>query len=217
MSVATAASTGAIVGANSVSASAGLPAGLSAPTALNNIINQSGLSATYVSGVTDFSSFVATTTASYSCNGGCYPELGGVATDANGGFGSITFSFASPVTLAGIVVWNEAGSASIESFSLNGVAGVFRMPANSQDFPQPAEVFAFSSITVSTLTLNILSNDGYSGGTILNEVAFDSAGGVPEPATWATLILGLGAVGVAMRRRHIAIAASVPRTGLTRR
>lgn len=32
----------------------------------------------------------------------------------------------------------------------------------------------------------------------------DAAGAVPEPATWATMILGLGAVGVAVRRRKSA-------------
>jgi hypothetical protein len=31
--------------------------------------------------------------------------------------------------------------------------------------------------------------------------------GVPEPATWAMLILGLGAVGVALRRRQVAVTA----------
>jgi hypothetical protein len=32
-------------------------------------------------------------------------------------------------------------------------------------------------------------------------------GGVPEPATWAMMLVGFGAAGAALRRRRIAVAA----------
>jgi len=35
-----------------------------------------------------------------------------------------------------------------------------------------------------------------------------AAAAVPEPATWATLVLGLGAIGYAMRRRRVRVAAA---------
>ena len=45
-----------------------------------------------------------------------------------------------------------------------------------------------------------------SGGLVIDNVVVDviaaGAGGVPEPATWALMILGFGAVGGAMRRRR---------------
>ena len=42
-------------------------------------------------------------------------------------------------------------------------------------------------------------------------ITYDLSGGVPEPATWALLILGFGAVGGAMRRRSSTIAVSFAR------
>jgi hypothetical protein len=35
---------------------------------------------------------------------------------------------------------------------------------------------------------------------------FENALDVPEPATWAVMILGMGAVGAALRRRQVAVA-----------
>lgn len=50
---------------------------------------------------------------------------------------------------------------------------------------------------------NTLTINGWSGGggTITGSFAF-SAGAIPEPATWGLMILGFGAVGVALRRRQ---------------
>lgn len=41
-----------------------------------------------------------------------------------------------------------------------------------------------------------------------DRVTLSFAGGVPEPATWALLILGFGAIGVAMRRRDLSVRTS---------
>jgi hypothetical protein len=48
---------------------------------------------------------------------------------------------------------------------------------------------------------------GYSGGadpnrTLLDDLVINSNGGVPEPATWAMMLLGFGALGGAMRQRR---------------
>ena len=37
---------------------------------------------------------------------------------------------------------------------------------------------------------------------ISNAYIFSSAPGVPEPATWAMMLLGFGGIGMAMRRRR---------------
>ncbi len=38
-----------------------------------------------------------------------------------------------------------------------------------------------------------------------DRVVLSFAGGVPEPTTWALLILGFGAIGVALRRRNVTV------------
>ena len=43
--------------------------------------------------------------------------------------------------------------------------------------------------------------NGAFGDYSIDNIVFDAAGGVPEPSTWALLVLGFGAAGAAMRRR----------------
>jgi hypothetical protein len=196
-----AAQAGVIIEPVGISASAGLPVGDSAPTALGNIIDQSGLSAPYVSGVTNFSAYVATTTASYSCSDGCFPELGGVA----GIPATITFDLGLPTVVDAIVIWNQSGTASLVRFDLKGIGGnsvtslgSFTMPSSSQDSPEPAEVFTFAPGMFSSLEMDITGNACYDAGTKLNEVAFEAV--VPEPVSMT--ILGSGIVGLGVIRRR---------------
>jgi hypothetical protein len=55
--------------------------------------------------------------------------------------------------------------------------------------------------------VQILSNFGYEGGTVWNETAFEAVSAVPEPSTWAMMILGFAGVGfMTYRRRNQAAA-----------
>ena len=54
-----------------------------------------------------------------------------------------------------------------------------------------------SDTAFSSITFNGVNNDGFSF-----DNALFSAGGVPEPATWALMIGGFGLAGVALRRRR---------------
>jgi hypothetical protein len=45
-------------------------------------------------------------------------------------------------------------------------------------------------------------NSGDNTGTIAANITTEGPAGVPEPATWAMMLLGFGAVGVAVRRRR---------------
>jgi hypothetical protein len=49
------------------------------------------------------------------------------------------------------------------------------------------------------LSFSLNTDDSY--GLSYDDFTYDVAGAVPEPATWAMMILGFGAVGFAMRRR----------------
>lgn len=46
------------------------------------------------------------------------------------------------------------------------------------------------------------SNNNVGDGFSIDYVSLVGAGGIPEPATWAMMILGFGAAGAAVRRRH---------------
>ncbi|WP_375289802.1 PEPxxWA-CTERM sorting domain-containing protein [Qipengyuania sp.] len=80
--------------------------------------------------------------------------------------------------------------------------------------PVGAQVFSLAPVDARFVQLDLLSN--FSIGTIyedsypigLSEVRFGGsvAGAVPEPTTWLLLVMGIGAVGAAMRRKKVSIA-----------
>ena len=55
-----------------------------------------------------------------------------------------------------------------------------------------------------------LNCNGQEGFGTASTFAVSSLGPVPEPATWSMMILGFGAIGVAMRRRQPELAISAP-------
>ena len=60
---------------------------------------------------------------------------------------------------------------------------------------------ANSSLTNGVLSID-LRNTNFSSGANLNFALTSASGAVPEPATWAMMLLGFGAIGFAVRRRH---------------
>lgn len=70
------------------------------------------------------------------------------------------------------------------SYGLNGVATATRQTIN------------FGSQFVGITSINLDSNGGAYFGNI-------NVGGVPEPATWALLMIGFGSIGVAARSRRV--------------
>ena len=63
----------------------------------------------------------------------------------------------------------------------------------------------FSSGGINTL---IVSGTSGAGATYSGTINYRLTGAVPEPATWALMILGFGAVGAAMRRRKTNVTVS---------
>ena len=67
------------------------------------------------------------------------------------------------------------------------------------------ETFTFTA-TNSSQVLSFLAHgtpEGVPPFSLLDGVSLEAQGAVPEPASWALMILGFGASGVAMRRRKI--------------
>ena len=178
--------------------------------ATNNIIDQSGLSANYVSGVTDFDSFVASTTATFSGQA----DLGGAGAPPS----FFEFDFGEVVDVDAVAIWNQSGSASLDSFnvetsllsdfSVSQVFGIFTMSIFGGAFPIAADVFTFNSDNFRFLRINNLTNAGFSSATRINEVAFRQVSQVPEPGYAGVLAIALPIVCWMMRRRRVSMAGS---------
>lgn len=69
-------------------------------------------------------------------------------------------------------------------------------PSNPAGFPGPVD---FTPANGAQITGTYLTN-GTQGGSVLGAITFATAA-VPEPATWAMMIMGFGVVGASMRRR----------------
>jgi hypothetical protein len=78
----------------------------------------------------------------------------------------------------------------------------------AQVLADPNDTFIRNMISVGagTYTLNIQGTPGTASGSFSGTVAFSSVAAVPEPGTWALMLLGFGAVGFSMRRRRSATA-----------
>jgi hypothetical protein len=61
---------------------------------------------------------------------------------------------------------------------------------------------ANSSLTNGVLSIDLRGTD-FSQGANLNFALTSVRGAVPEPATWAMMLIGFGAVGAAVRRRNV--------------
>ena len=79
---------------------------------VENIINQSGLSSNYTSGVDDFNTFVSSTTANY--NNGTYNDLG----SNSGQLDNFYFDLGGVFTVDALAIWNQTGSASLKTFDI---------------------------------------------------------------------------------------------------
>lgn len=180
---------------------------------LIRIIDQSGLSAPYVSGVTDFAAYTATTTHNS-------------AGTTNSGFtgahlppGQFTFDLGAPTTVDGFAFWDVQNPGSVTAMNLysdtdaiygNGgetFIGMFNLTGGGFGSPQP------SVAQVMGLTSNVNSQFfhidalGMEGGTSnlypgIGEFAFRQAAAViPEPGT-LTILSALGLAGALRRRRR---------------
>ncbi len=86
---------------------------------------------------------------------------------------------------------------------LNALIGVFNNNGTAND---PFVIGSSYNIVVPTgaTMLYLGTVDSYQWANNIGGFAVDVAAAVPEPATWALMILGFGAIGATMRRRRVA-------------
>lgn len=173
---------------------------------LPNLINQSGLSSHYTSGVTNFASYTAT-------------ALGGdqyTWTAAQGNVtGNVNFSLGGTYTLDALSLWTLAGAAqtiSVKQFTLlasNSSSFATYTTLGTYTATEPAsnatsvsaQVFDFTKTSASYIRIEIQSNYGNANYSGMGEVAFAAV--VPEPSSLALCgIAGVvGLAGARLRRR----------------
>ena len=203
---------GSLIQPTSVSTSVASFGGL--PT--NNLINQSGLSSPYTSGVTLAASTASTTHADTAFTNGW-------ASDQTGGFSPffLSFDLGATESIAAVRLWNTTvttvgARGDVEDFEVfsdsdfdptNGglvSLGIFTA-ADLTGNDRPAEDFALNLTTSQFFHLEINSNRGDDNNidstrTSLGEVAFITVSPIPEPS--ALILLTAMAGGLMTRRRR---------------
>jgi hypothetical protein len=170
---------------------------------VDNIINQTGLSASYVSGVTDFMSYTGTTTAAYA-GGTSSLGLGGVA-----GLGSFYFDLGAsydisavatrgqdccPSTITGYDLYSSDTYGAGGSRSLIGSFGAGVSPL--------AYVGLFTAVTAQFLEIDVTTNAGFPASRFQEVVFGAQVSAVPVPASvWLFGTALIGFVGMSRRRK----------------
>lgn len=202
------ASASTIIGASSVSATNSFPDATFGNA--NNLINQGGLATNYVSGVTNFDSYIASDPQHTTQSPGAE-----WFTNFNITTSTLIFDLGSVIQIDRVAAWVDefwgAGQISI-ALSIDGVGfssvGDFTPTDWSPSVASyGADIFAFSATSTRYVQLALsgcpqpLSVQG--GGCGLGEVAFRSApSSVPEPGSLALLAIAMGGAVWARRRRN---------------
>lgn len=176
-----------------------------------NTINQSGLSTTYVSGVTDFDSYIGTnplhTTSAF--NNEWFSDFGNVTP-------TLTFALGSVQTIDRVALWVEEASGfstAVLSASTDGVSFGNLGTINPADPPPssayPAQVFGFAPTMMQFFRMDMSGcpqpNPGATSECSLGEIAFSAGAGptpIPIPAGGALLLSALAALGATRRTRR---------------
>jgi len=195
---------GFVVGSASVSAS---EPDLDSRFPIVNLINQSGISAAYNSGVTDFNTFVGMTALSGNPS---FFGAGGWASAVGSSFQvNIDFNLGFVQNLTRMALWNDVDLQGLGNFKLyaSDNASFSSLTYLGSFTGYPGGVGHFAQVfDMTDATTQYIRVEGSPGGNdlLLNigEIAFEGStvDAVPEPTSKA--IWGLGAMGLAFARRR---------------
>ena len=166
-----------------------------------NAINQSGLTANYVSGVTDFDSFAATSSF------GLGPTFLAAGTAPGT---TLDMDLGGVFTIDGIGYWGTFTNGSVTNYNLTtSLNSDFSDSTDLGDFTASAFTFnkqvgSFAPTDAQFVRLTVNSAFNNSFGATFGEVAFrgESAAAVPEPSSLALMALGTAGIAVWRRRKQ---------------
>ena len=130
------------------------------------------------------------------------PWVGWDVNETNGTDPVVTFNFAGVEDINSVTVWvdNTIGYGGVYLPSMVAIDGTDFTIAPDNSNPNPrGYTFSGLGITGSSVNVQFFQTSGYPW-VMVGEVSF--ASGVPEPATWAMMLMGLGGLGVALRLRR---------------
>lgn len=173
-----------------------------------NTHDKSGLSSTYTDDVTDFDTYIAS-------NPTHTPTFAGFEWFSTGLTAQVTYDLGSIFGIDRLALWNEesSGIGTLDLFaSSDGITfaslGSFNPVAATTIASYPAQIFSFTATNARYVRFGMSGcPNGASNfqGCAIGEVAFrtaDVSGAVPEPATWAFMLVGFGAIGGALRAKR---------------
>ncbi|GEM_PF-2535480 len=149
-------------------------------------------------------------------NGPGFDEGGPAARDlAINGVENVTWTFAAPLYRVGFAI--STGLESVFTNQIDHTGAVFNLTASNGDAGTLTLVDSGSGyaawVEVSSATpfisLSFVEPSGNIWDQYWGDVVGANTAAVPEPTTWAMLLLGLGAVGFAMRRKPDAVRVNI--------
>jgi hypothetical protein len=144
-------------------------------------------------------------TLTYDIAGNGRPDCGQSCSDADDLIEAGFFFSVTGQTLNNVVVDGFADGNLFDSTNINLFGDGFPLAHND---PWTSHTISFTATTAGTVQADFLSGSVDGRGPLLDNVTLDvTGGGVPEPASWALMILGFGAAGAALRRRWTAVTA----------
>ncbi len=135
----------------------------------------------------------------------------------SGGYATMMISFATPTSgFLAELFWTDNAYTNLNSASIavydsgNNLLEYIALNSNGAGIGLGSDYYGFTRATADISYVKFSnSNIGARNLSYVGPTIGEVVGAVPEPGTWAMMLIGFGAIGLAMRRKNSARAAGV--------